>query len=317
MLLEKLNQGIRARIPTAGTPTALPLLGADRLIPRGLGDTDAGYAKRLQQALDDWQVAGSARAILRQTLAYIGFPATRARLVSSSSVWDTFTEYADTTKPPVHYPAPVANWDWDSLMSPPTVQGWWRVWLILYSSLASGEPLMTIVGATNATPIVVTVSKPHGLATGAAVNISGVLGNLAALGHWRVTVVDALSFSLNYSAGSGAYTSGGSCYTTFCAPAPVIGAPGFTIGGDPNVSIGLSIPASEIASIRQIAGLWKGAHSWVRWIVVSFSGGFFDPRDTLPSSLLPDGQWGRWSKVVNGVRVPSRLGTARYCDGVT
>lgn len=74
-----------------------------------------------------------------------------------------------------------------------------------------------ITGATNATPIVITATA-HGFATGDVINIVGVLGNTNANGRFRITVVDANTFSLqNYDtganiAGNAAYTSGGFGY---------------------------------------------------------------------------------------------------------
>lgn len=68
-----------------------------------------------------------------------------------------------------------------------------------------------ITGATNASPIVITAAG-HGLATGNRVVVKGVLGNTAANGFFTVTVVDANTFSLDGSAGGGAYTSGGYVY---------------------------------------------------------------------------------------------------------
>jgi hypothetical protein len=70
-----------------------------------------------------------------------------------------------------------------------------------------------ITGASNASPIVIT-SPAHGLSTGANVTISGVLGNVAANGSWTVTVIDPNTFSLNGSAGSGAWTSGGTWHVS-------------------------------------------------------------------------------------------------------
>jgi len=70
-----------------------------------------------------------------------------------------------------------------------------------------------ITNATNASPIVVT-SNNHGLTTGARVTISGVGGNGGANGTFVVTVIDANTFSLNGSTGTGAYTSGGTWNAT-------------------------------------------------------------------------------------------------------
>ena len=91
------------------------------------------------------------------------------------------------------------------------------------NSLVTG-PSGTITGATNASPIVIATSAPHGLATGMQVVIGGVGGNTAANNvppgllngqttapnpSWVITVVDATHFSLNGSTGNAAYTSGG------------------------------------------------------------------------------------------------------------
>lgn len=75
-------------------------------------------------------------------------------------------------------------------------------------AVLSGTPA-TIIAATNATPIVVQSSAPHGFSSGDNVHISGALGNTAANGDWLITVVDATHFSLIGSVGNGAWTSGG------------------------------------------------------------------------------------------------------------
>lgn len=79
----------------------------------------------------------------------------------------------------------------------------------------------TITGATNATPIVITVSAAHGLTTytgaglpGTCVYIKDVGGNTAANGYWWVTVVDDTHFSLQGSIGDGEWTSGGTVHYT-------------------------------------------------------------------------------------------------------
>lgn len=66
----------------------------------------------------------------------------------------------------------------------------------------------TVTGATAASPVVVT-SASHGLSTGMRVVTASIGGITGATGTFIVTVVDANSFSLNGSTGSGSYTSGG------------------------------------------------------------------------------------------------------------
>lgn len=74
---------------------------------------------------------------------------------------------------------------------------------------------LTVTAATNASPIDVTTSAVHGLAVGDEVIISGIIGNKAANGVWKVASVPTTSrLTLNRpdggtTMGSGAYTSGG------------------------------------------------------------------------------------------------------------
>lgn len=81
------------------------------------------------------------------------------------------------------------------------------------SPLSSAHSISTLSGtvtaATNAAPIVIT-SAGHGLSTGNTAKITSVQGNWSANGTWSVTVVNANSFSLDSSVGSGAYKAGGS-----------------------------------------------------------------------------------------------------------
>ena len=69
--LEKLDQAMRAHMPGQGTNTALPLLGDDRLIVRGLTETDASYAGRLSLSFDSWRFAGGDRGVLSNVLGYL------------------------------------------------------------------------------------------------------------------------------------------------------------------------------------------------------------------------------------------------------
>lgn len=72
-----------------------------------------------------------------------------------------------------------------------------------------GQRTLTLTDATNASPIVVTCAN-HYLATGQTVTISGVTGNTAANGTYKVTDLTNNTFSLDGSTGNGAYVSGGS-----------------------------------------------------------------------------------------------------------
>lgn len=78
------------------------------------------------------------------------------------------------------------------------------------SSFESG----VISGATNAAPIVLTTTAPHGLSTGQPVTIASVGGTTAANGNFLVTALTSTTFSLQGSTGNGVYTSGGTWKTT-------------------------------------------------------------------------------------------------------
>lgn len=65
-----------------------------------------------------------------------------------------------------------------------------------------------ISAATNTSPIQITTTT-HGLTTGQTVTVSGVGGNTAANGTFKITVVNNTTFTLDGTAGNGSYTSGG------------------------------------------------------------------------------------------------------------
>jgi Tc toxin complex TcA C-terminal TcB-binding domain/Neuraminidase-like domain/Putative peptidoglycan binding domain/Salmonella virulence plasmid 28.1kDa A protein len=78
-------------------------------------------------------------------------------------------------------------------------------------------PTLTVVGASAAAPIQITTTVAHGLASGAQVTVSGVEGDTGANGAFTITVTGATTFTLNGSAGNGAWSGGGTV--------AVVGAP--------------------------------------------------------------------------------------------
>lgn len=77
---------------------------------------------------------------------------------------------------------------------------------------ASSAIVRGLTGASNATPIVIT-DNAHPFVTGDQVVIAGVTGNVGANGSFVVTVLTANTYSLNGSAGTGAYAAGGTVGT--------------------------------------------------------------------------------------------------------
>lgn len=101
----------------------------------------------------------------------------------------------------------------------------------------------TIIGGTNATPIVLQTSAAHPFIDGDYINIAGIVGLTAANGDWQVTIPDNTHITLLTSIGNSAWVSGGTAtryqYTGtinaivydsgssgFASIAPSIGGPG-------------------------------------------------------------------------------------------
>lgn len=118
-----------------------------------------------------------------------------------------------------------------------------------------------ITGASNAGPIVITETG-HGRATGARVNIAGVLGNIAANNtyanpYWTITVIDANTYSLDGSTGNGVYTSGGSVYAV---------APHWLRAADEVVlsSSTMAVRSVPTSYTFHVSGNYSAATSWAR-----------------------------------------------------
>lgn len=86
---------------------------------------------------------------------------------------------------------------------------------------------------------------------------------------------------------------------------------GGTWAGVASATWGSSAEVEHVASMRSIVKDWKPGGTRCVNIILAF-----DPASFAPGSPEPDGLWARHGKTVNGVRVASRLSTARYWDGV-
>lgn len=153
VLNEWVRQGVRARMPGAGTPTALPFLGADRQIERGPEESDESYAARIRRAFDSWRIAGSPFELLAQLRAFFLPSPPPLRIVSDRSVWHTIDPTSGAVTKIITSPR---NWAWDALSSsastPPGSPRWWRAWAIIDSSAGPweqwflGEPNVALGG---------------------------------------------------------------------------------------------------------------------------------------------------------------------------
>lgn len=77
---------------------------------------------------------------------------------------------------------------------------------------------------------------------------------------------------------------------------------------------GSTATPDQVQSVRAIVREWKPAGTRCSHIILAFDPASFDPAGA-PGAPLPDGTWGKASKVSGGTYVPARLTTARYWPG--
>lgn len=117
---------------------------------------------------------------------------------------------------------------------------------------------LTIVGATNATPIVLETSAKHLLTKPTHAVIANVSGNTAANGTWVMTPTDPTHLSLSTydaagqvvdSVGTGTYTSGGSAYIAF--------PDGSILLGRRNVDVAMAMATPRIVLVPIGSSAWE------------------------------------------------------------
>lgn len=132
------------------------------------------------------------------------------------------------------------------------------------SSQYNGQPAnisypgqLTVNSATNATPIVVGFTTPHGLTSGDRVDFFGIGGNPAANGQWIITVVDPTHVILNGSAGVGAYTSGGNAQSLAMGATFEIPSDGDTFN-----AAAFNVAFEALGDRTAVLGASLGANRW-------------------------------------------------------
>lgn len=155
--IEKVRQGIKARMPGAGaTYDALPYIARDRLYERGIDEADATLAARLPGAFDAWRVCGSPHELLRKLREhFLATPVAAIDVVSDRGVWHSINM---TTAAITRTIASPSNWKWDRYaysVATAGTQRWWRGWVIIDMSsgpwgpttYAYGDPIVYGGGA--------------------------------------------------------------------------------------------------------------------------------------------------------------------------
>lgn len=127
------EQGIKARFPLVGTPTALGAIGRDRGLRRGPNESAQAFATRCLTWLDAWKHAGSSYALLDQLAGFFAPNPPLMRVVASngtSAIWHT--RFPDGTRS-LHVETPT-NFVWDGIGYPMRA----RIFVIVYTG--SGNP---------------------------------------------------------------------------------------------------------------------------------------------------------------------------------
>ena len=337
MLLEKMNQAARAHMPTHAPVTALPYLGADRVLVQGPGESSTAFALRLKEAFDFWQYAGSSRAVLGATAAFLtGFQGTSATTVPiCANVGGFYAEKwswlnnTDDPRYPSQYNAPAQNWSWDGNEA----AQWWREWLICYFnasapvySFGTGISIgafsgnfATLTGLSNLPSGLTSVTLP------AYITISGA-ASAGNNGTFQVTAwISASSITVAMPGGVASDANNGSIAATISyfpalQPMPVWGFPGAVWGGNTSQAIGVQMPGTVnqynvpglVTGLQSVLATVKSAQSWYVSIVLRFAmsgtdlaaGTEFSPWST-ESTGNPNGTWSTWGKNVGGVWKPA------------
>lgn len=344
-LLEKMNQAMRARMPTLCDASALPLIGSDRLIAQGPNEPTANYRVRLQKAFDSWQQSGTRRSVLQQVLAYVSNPANvpgsympSAAIVSvaktvagvgSEASWDTYYYGDDTSKPPSHRRVVPCNWNWDN------VSNWWNSFLILYFpiilSSTTGTTATFVASGTGGHTLVTGLTGMTAASVGQFLQVTGAASS-ANNGIFQVTqYVSSTQVWIANSAAVLPDANNGSIHWTlgsFPAIAPQLAwdSPGLTWASDNSTSQAWDVNVSPqyVQALQGLLRTWKSANTFYPWIIMSFVNGTTGSELSVNQATgadNPDGKWGSWAKTVNNVAVPSRtvgLQTSpldAYCDG--
>lgn len=339
-LLDKAKQAIYARMPKRCQPDALPLLAADRGLVQGPSESAASFGERLSLAFDAWDHAGAARAVMEQIIAYFQGQAVQpagdwpvAAVVGTdnsslprTSRWWWYRTGDNTQQAPGTYKASPGNWNWGG----PFAQ-WWRTWLIMYFAIVPSSTGGTAASVSATSGNFATLTGLAGVSAssvGSFVTISGAASS-GNNGTFQITqwlsltsVVIANANAVAGDANNGAIHWLIQSYPGV-APAAVWGAHG-VVWGDTTRSWGLNTPPATGAAMRALLRTWKSGSADYPFVIIDFSGQTGVPGSeyspwSIAGSGNPNGDYGRWSKTVNGVAVSARTSSVSpfdcFCDG--
>jgi hypothetical protein len=122
--VERLRLSQEASDPSTAPADALPYIGRDRRIRRGINEPADAYAARLLRYLDDHMTQGNPFALMDQLYAYLQTDGVTLRTVDRRGNW--FERAADGTR---SFTLDQANWDWDGGV----LSAWARFWVVIFT----------------------------------------------------------------------------------------------------------------------------------------------------------------------------------------
>ena len=146
--VDRVEQGVRLKMPQKCDPTALPYIGRDRTIVRGVSESDESFALRCKTAPYDWHFAGVAGSGIMQALrGYLSPAAPMIRVVWAANNTNRPTQWAWLPDGSARGDTPTSistmgtspywcTWYWDA------IDNRRRCWVIIYVN-ATGAPWVT------------------------------------------------------------------------------------------------------------------------------------------------------------------------------
>lgn len=136
------------------------------------------------------------------------------------------------------------------------------------------NPILTVTQASNANPINITTSNPHGLVTNQIVGVYGVTGNTNANGGFFVTVTGTNTFNLNGATGNANYVSGGQVLVPGAMPPNPTSSPAGFFEGSSVVAVGNDGVTSALGALLTAGASAPFNQTMIGKHVVIWSNGF-------------------------------------------
>lgn len=286
--------------------SCLAQIGKGYAIPRGLTEGSDSYATRLQHVYESYRFGGMARGMLEQTLGFLLAFTPQVRTVATifdpstypptrgDSEWDTYPVGRDPTTEPVHVegvPSGNGDFDWDSLSGITGSFGSWSGYVALYAVAPNAFCAPAQNWGTNAVYTAAANGRYSTISGGVRFGAGSYAGTSQA---WGVGATYAPGVNRRYSKVlNGARVPSGNY---------VGQVQGF----------GTSVSSAVFDDIAVILAQFKPGAQWIRSVMCVYDITLLDPSQPSGGGINPDGWWGRWSKIVAGARVASRLGNIAY-----